>query len=453
MVKKIIIVINILLLVACSCVKRPTNITRNIKEKVIADLNTDFFSESIVVSPDGRHIAYIEDVYSGLRVVVNDSPKERYDDIGIGTPVFSPTSKFVAYFVYYKGYSGGIFGLFAEDSYWKVVVDSDEHDYSRSGFVDASLIISPDGAHVAYGAYHEWGSDMVYDYVTLPGMIPSELDSVDSLYVYEVCPPFIFSPDCKTFVYVGEELSGERFIVKDQFAGKSYDYVYPNSLVFSPNGEKLAYIVVDSGLEKVVVNGIELAGYTSISESSIRFSPDSQHLAYFAYDGNNWLVIKDGEESMPYDDLGQIIFSPDSKHLAYTAKDGNKWIIIKDEKVISQHSAILENTLTFSPDSRYLVYAVEADSGIVIYENSKPTAYHQALVTPPIFSSDGQFLVYTVEKNKTQSVVINGNIGKQYPAIISHNGGRVAFDNNNSIHYLVVKDDNNVYLVEEQIFY
>jgi len=450
--KKIIFMCIIVTLISCSGIKRSVNIIRTVEETEIADLNVDFFPESIVVSSDVRHIAYAEEVYSGVRVVVDTVPQEKYDNIGAGI-TFNPTCDSVAYFVYNEGYAGGIFGLFAKDPYWEVIVNS--HEYGPyNDLLSKSLVFSPNGQRVAWGVMDYSIAEVYLDHTPLPYHFPHEYSPADSVYVADVFHPFLFSPNSKKFAYVSEILEYDtddwRYsVIVNNKAKKGYDYIYPRSLTFSPNSEKLAYVIQDSIYERVIVNGEELAEYESVPESSLRFSPDSKHLSYAALENDEWYVVLDEIKSEPFDDIGQIVFSPDSKHLAYTAKENGDWIVIKDKKKIERHSAIVKTSLTFSPDSKHVVYAAASDSCIVIYEDAKPLTYHQMLVTPPIFSSDGKFLVYTIEEDKTQSVVVNGTIGQPYPAIISHNGGRIVFDDNNSIHYLAVKDDDKVYLVEE----
>ena len=440
----------ILCVVGCARMVRPTNLNRIIVETEIADLNTDFYSESITVSPDVRHIAYIEDVYSGLRVVVDDNPQESYDDIARGMQ-FSPSNDYVAYFAYHEGYSGGIFGLFATDPYWEVVVD--ENIYGQyQDLLNNSIVISPNAKHVAYGVFNFINAKVYFDHQALPDFICSQDDTRDSVMVYDVFGPFLFSPNSLKFAYAAETVDSDEWAysaIINNVAGKGYKYVYPYSLTFSPDSEKLAYVVQDSIFERVVISGEELTGYESVPEATILFSPDSEHLAYIVFDGENWLVVQDEVESAGYDAIGTLIFSPDSKHLAYTAQDDEEWIVIKDKKEIVRHTGIIEKTLTFSPDSRHLVYAASADSGIAVYEDDNQIGIYEAIVTPPTYSSDGRYLAYTIEENDTQFVVINGVRGQPYPAIISYNGGRIVFDNDNHIHYLAVKDDDKVYLIEE----
>ncbi|HEX38009.1 MAG TPA: hypothetical protein ENG70_04020 [Candidatus Cloacimonetes bacterium] len=451
--KKIIFPFIILLLVSCSGLKRPTNIIRTSTETEIADLNVDFYPESIVVSPDVRHIAYAEDVYSGVRIVVDTVAHERYDDIG-SVITFNPSCNSVAYFVYHIGYAGGIFGLFARDPYWEVI-ESNRTYGPYINLLNKSLVFSPDGKHIAYSVMYGYSAMVYYDHTELPDNVPHGDSTVDSVYIADVYPPFHFSPDSKKFAYVAEVLEHDtdnsRYsVIVNNNANKSYYDIFPHSLTFSPNSEKLAYVVKDSIHERVVVNEEELAAYEAIAESTLQFSPDSEHLAYAAFEDEGWYVVRDEIKSTSYDDIGQILFSPDGKHLAYSAQDGEDWIVMLDKKEISRHTALIEKSLAFSPDSKHLVYAVAADTGIVIYEDAKPIASYEALVTTPIFSPDGKYLVYTVGDNTSQAVVVNGMKGQPYPAIISHNGGRVVFDDANSIHYLAVKDDNKVYLVEEQ---
>lgn len=441
----------LVLLISCSSMVKPSKINRIAIETELADLNVDFFPSSLIVSPDVHNIAYAEDTGLGLRVVVNDIPYLEYDNIGIGTPIFSPNSEYAAYFSYNEGYSGGLFGLFSSESYWEVVVDTVEYGIYYDGFLDNSLVISPDSKHIAYGVLDEYyGSYIIYDHHELPDIVVLK-DLQDTVYVWDVHPPFVFSPNSEKFAYVFEDVDADFYVIVNDDAGKGFSYIYANSLVFSPNSEKLAFAVQTENYEKVAVNDQELGEYQEVAGISLTFSPDSEHLAYAAFDDLYWFVVRDEIEGKSYDLIGSIVFSPNSKHLAYTAKDGEEWIVVLDEKEIARHSGILQKSLTFSPNSKNFVYAAQVDSGVVVFEDGKPSEMYEAIATAPTYSPNGKYLVYTIEENKTQSVAINGIKGQSYPAVISHNGGRVVFDDDHHIHYLVIKDDNKVYLIEENL--
>src|SRR5437868_3203007 len=89
---------------------------------------------SLVGSPDARHVAYVEKVAAGQRVVVDRQPGKIYSKIVEGFLTFSPNSQRTAYL--------------AETGQAKVgVIDSSEsHPYQRTG----PVVFSPDSRRTAF---------------------------------------------------------------------------------------------------------------------------------------------------------------------------------------------------------------------------------------------------------------------------------------------------------------
>ena len=48
-------------------------------------------------------------------------------------------------------------------------------------------------------------------------------------------------------------------------------------------------------------------------------------------------------------------------------------------------------------------------------------------------------------------MVVDGKEGQSYDAFLGDYGSRIIFDSPNSLHYLVVKNGRDVYLVEEKL--
>ncbi len=99
----------------------------------------------------------------------------------------------------------------------------------------------------------------------------------------------------------------------------------------------MAYVArVRKGLgEKrfVVVDGREEKQYDGIVTDSVIFSPDSQRVAYGAGVNNKQFVVVDGKEGQPYDSIvaiggGRIVFdSADSLH--YLAQKGDDIYLVE----------------------------------------------------------------------------------------------------------------------------
>ena len=172
---------------------------------------------------------------------------------------------------------------------------------------------------------------------------------------------FCFSPDSKRTAYVALEGNEHVLVIdgsevdmasisegrtrkpriKEAFFSAHYENVggggvvinkvrinfLPVPIVFSPNGQRVAYVADFNGEEAVVVDGEAGRAYPSIYPSSLSFSPDSQRLAYAVSEVDPGdrpkmmaTVVVDGAEGKYYNQIrGKPRFSPDSKQVAFIA--------------------------------------------------------------------------------------------------------------------------------------
>ncbi len=68
-----------------------------------------------------------------------------------------------------------------------------------------------------------------------------------------------------------------------------------------------------------------------------------------------------------------------------------------------------------------------------------------------VVSPDSKHVAYGARVGGKCFVVVDGREGKKYDAIVSIGGGRIIFDSPDSLHYLAIKKDNEIYLVQENI--
>ena len=105
----------------------------------------------------------------------------------------------------------------------------------------------------------------------------------------------------------------------------------------------------------------------------------------------------------------QPVWSPDSKSFAYGDKNQKLWITSADGKKTTEVDTGENNDLSYyrwSPDSRWLLYLKNGDNGmssVFVYDTDKGST-HQ--LTPDntnesnaVFSRDGQYLVFTSERD------------------------------------------------------
>jgi Tol biopolymer transport system component len=343
-----------------------------------------------VFSPDSQHLAYrgkrdnyrevlildgkvtIESEYASQpnfeTLGVTGLPLTReFDDVG--QPVFSPDGQHLAYRVKQKNHE-------------VIVLDGKE----TAEFEDVGQpVFSPDGQHLAYRVKHKKNHEAIV------------LDGKETTEFEQVTKP-VFSPDSRRLAYLGKRGNKWRMVVDGQegpeiearvfygplfspdsqhalelqlqakfggatfFKGNRWDVLEvrdgkpsglhhlqnfrsPNarldSPIFSPDGQRLAYILWDIGtpaqpyrLRCVVVDGQDGREYLA-QRIDLAFSPDSRHFVYTVHGGlqkNRSTVVTDGQEAKLYDDVIGGVFrdatnaSGSPEHaFVYIAREGRKF--------------------------------------------------------------------------------------------------------------------------------
>jgi Tol biopolymer transport system component len=233
----------------------------------------------LYISPDLNHVAYADYTIGGKpRVVLDGAEGIEYDTIGGESIVFSPDSKHVAYV--------------AERGNQRFVVLDGKEGKEYYGIGTASIIFSLDSKHVAYVAAR---GDKRFCVVVDGLEGSSEYDGIADK------TPFIaFSPDSKHVAYAAIR-GGRQLVVVDGVEGTEYDGII--SPTFSSDSRRVAYAAIRGGKQLVVIEGKENAEYDGIGADSIIFSPDSKHVAYTAERAGKQFVVVDGKEGVEYDGL------------------------------------------------------------------------------------------------------------------------------------------------------
>lgn len=248
----------------------------------------------------------------------------------------------------------------------------------------------------------------------------------------------VFSPNGERVAYT-VILGADRWqTVIDGKPGPIYDWV-AKSIVFSPDSRRVAYqagikkrpeaVEREGGLYhlRLVVDEAEGPLHESISFSSPVFSPDSQRLAYVAKEGDKSVMIVDGRKERAYDKIGmgRPVFSADSRHMGYIAQDGDRWLVVMDGVPGPMQDYIPENSLVFSPDSsrwaygvRSLVRGTDGNSEVfqVVLDGKAGEPYDA--IEAILFSPDSRHVAYKARKNGLWRVVLDGNDGIEYPEIM-----------------------------------
>ena len=363
--------------------------------------------EGLAFSLDSRRLAFVVRARREQFVVVDRQEQKRYEVIETGSLVFSPDSQRLAYLARSPGFN------------WVLVVDGQNHwvCHERVG----SLVFSPDSQRMAC----VFLGKSQYVIVEGGGECCKGEEELD------------LSNDVQQRGYVTLEWVGEEFWVGDWAQGKGYNQV--GELVFSPDSRLLAYLACCMGAEYLelfaVADGHEGKHYEDKQSESFSyqmgedlvFSPDGQRLAYVIMVDGNVFVVVDGKEGKHYPSRGRRppIFSPDSQRLAYVARTGFKEVefVVVDGQEEKRYDWIRERSLVFSPDSRRFAYIAPVRT----------------------------LRLGVIKVGKCHMVVINGQEGNQYDGILAPpEGGGIIFDSPSQLHYIARKGKT-FFLVDERL--
>lgn len=314
--------------------------------------------------------------------------------------------------------------LCREDGNWTEQL-REEKLGSVANMMENSLVISPDGARVAYVIKN--GEKQV---VVIDGNAGKDYDAITG-----IC----FSPDSKHIAFAAKR-GGKAVTVVDGTEGKEYDAV--GVMAFSPNGGRFAYAAMREKQWVVVVDSAEDGPYQGVS--GVIFSPDSKRFAYAvtlemkdpanpqAPPAKKGMVVVDRVGGEQYDSIvpGTLVFSPDSRRVAYAAVQENKQMFVIDGEAGNAYDAV--GGFAFSVNSKHFAYAATAEGkGFVVIEGAEEKKYDATGV--PRFSDDAQHLVYLARLGEKSLVVMDGTDGAQYEDIhpdslvISGDSARIAY--------------------------
>jgi len=447
-----------IVLLATAVAAGQTEVNRRHTETLLGPFPAEVH-DSVVLSPDGRHVAYIESG-SGGRVVLDGTPQRDYDRVA--ALEFSADGSRLAYAA-------------QRDGRWFVVVDDRESPgYVRVGppqfsadgtkvahvalldvdkrtvvvngkpgrsydVISAGLIeFSPAGSRLAYGAVREGKCYLVVD--------SEEFGPFDDL---GTRTGYRFTADGTRVACVALVDDALRVVLGDKQGPPHYDV---GDLVFSPDGRRMAYTArqEENGPWRVVVNGKEQKPYDSIGDGSLRFSPDGNRIAYSAQQQSRWLAVVDGVEGELHDGVAEMQFSPDSGRFTYVAQDGDQEAVVVDGERQRTFDAIGGGSLVFSPNSRRLGYIARTGRArfVVIDGNRKPRYDMVAYLN---FSPDSRHYAHVaLSGGETFTVVDDRPAAHRYKSVWNPPGEKLLFDYRDQFRYIAVKEDQ-IYLVEEKI--
>lgn len=319
------------------------------------------------------------------------------------------------------------------------------------------VFVSPNQRHVAWlqqvgnqmemvvdgvpGRQFNWIEDPVFSpdgsRVTYVGRIGTEAFLVDD---GRVSPPYLdvhkakFSLNSRREVYVVNPAPNEmRLIIDGKMQPARYRSISEETL--SPDGTSIAFCgaVGPTGADFVLVHDAA-EGTKGGIVTDVTFSPDGRHLAAVAQRDLGRVVILDGKEGPPYQQIAAPQFSADSSQLAYEGKQGDALLMVVDGKPQKAWWSILH--FEYSPKGhRYQYIALKGPDlkgGMTaVVDGTEIGSFSD--VGGPVFSSDGSRLAFSTSKNEggPMTMWVDGVLQPPFPklgfAVFSPDGKRIAY--------------------------
>ncbi len=412
-------------------------------------------ARSLTHSLDSKHYGYVVQQGDSMFVVIDGKEGKPYREIAPTNILFAPVGSRYAYYARPK--AGGK---------WVVVIDGEE---SKEFDQVAKLSFSPDGKRVAFGVEqggkqffvvdNRVGSEKEFDKVA-GGSFTWSPDGKQYAYgavrdskviiisagreskAYKEATQPMFSPDSQHVVYVASPAENQAVVVLDEKEQKQYRRVVAESIRYSPDSKRLAYIASHNdpqGKEQMffVIDGQETTPYDALNRDSFIFSPDSKRTSFQCVKNKKAIVVIDGLEGKDYDDVRLAQFSPDSKKMAYIALRDRRVYAVTDNAEGRGYDGIAN--LVFSSDGKMAFVAAKAQKQCVVVNGIEAKSDYEAIVPDNLtFSSDGKHLAYEAKRDKPMFVVDDV---ESKPHAGSMKGTRLTWDTPTSFHALVLKGE------------
>lgn len=374
----------------------------------LCTLSEESIPASVVVSPDCKRAAFVNQDTSGTWAVLDEVPGKKYTALVAQPLLFSPNSRRLAYVA-----------VTPQRDKSFVVLDSKEWPAVESVARTNSLQFSPDSTHLAF-----WCGQGGHAFLMLDGAIGKGYLSIG---------PLAFSPDGRRSAFMAIPRAGKQLLVVNGMPGTEYDGVA--GPVFSPDSQQVAYVCTRNGKQMAVVGSEEQRSYPGIAmfhslepatgevggpERPLFFSPDGKRLVYFGGASGQWRLVEGQASSEEWETMGQPNFSPDSHHLAYCAGRGDKQYVVYDGTPREFPGKMVSVGMAFSPDSRRFAHVLVRENGrACVVDQGVAGADYEHIATAEdgkvlLFSPDSAHLTFIAERNFKWSVVRDGIEDKPY---------------------------------------
>lgn len=304
----------------------------------------EFAPTSDVFSPDSRRVAYGVRTGGDWHLVADGQPGPAYDELALHT--FSPDGLRLAY-------------VARRSNEWFVVTDGIEGP-PVARLPSESLRFSPDGSTLAYAAQIGERWTVVVNGQPGPG---NDLMGRGS-------PSF--SADGR--IAYRAQRGGQWYAI---IGGQEYGpYARAGTIAFSSNGARWAYPALIGDRWSLITDGVQGPAYDGIEDESVVFSADGRRVAYVAKQGPLLFAVVDGEAQLAFERVEALQFSPNGQRWAYAGLLNSEWSLVVDGRVAAKAAEVLDNSFAFSPGGRHWAAAIrDGDSDYVLVDGKRSRRY------------------------------------------------------------------------------
>ena len=195
--------------------------------------------------------------------------------------------------------------------------------------------------------------------------------------------------------------------------GPEVDELSTDSLVFSPNGRRLAYAARVAGRACAVVDGSPGPAFDGIG--ALRFSPDSRRLGYLARADERAFVVVDDRISPAYEAIASLTVGLHD-HVAFLGRTSDGWRAVIDD--VEGPSLRAAWPVKFASQGSRAVYVGREDAGERVHDTAGDgPRFDEIAASSLVPSSDGAHVAYFARDGEGWHVVLDHVTGPAYDAL------------------------------------
>lgn len=241
----------------------------------------------------------------------------------------------------------------------------------------------------------------------------------------------VYSPDSKSFAFycrTWDNYSGTYSIINNAKISEQYSNIDDGSITYSPDSKSLSFSIFkddwgEYSKKYLVKDGEEFGPYDELN--SIWHSEDSTNFAFSARRGEEYLIVKNGKEIVVDGDTASSIaphFSEDDNRFAYWYKKNNKHILVVDGVESSPYEDVYASNFLSGENGFVFIGQKGGKDYLVIQSNKKwreVWPYDKISWAGYTYKTSSNFkhFVYLAEKDGKKIALIDGKPSKPYDQI------------------------------------